>query len=243
MLAQRINHFKVWLQHHENPSYRKLFLILKTVRAFDIPTPQWWNRLCYLLYQTLTGFYLSLVRVIIHTPAFKGRLKRHGKSLYLFGGVPFISGPLSITIGDDCRISGQTTFSARPQSNNPQLLIGSNVDIGWQSTIAVATRVVIGDNVRIAGRAFLFGYSGHSLDPELRAQGHGDECRDIGDIVLEHDVWLGTNVTVCPNVTIGHGTVVGTGSVVTKSLPPMVVAVGNPAKIVRYLNSQEVDHA
>lgn len=236
MLAHQINSFKVWLQNHENPSYRKLFLILKTIRAFNLPTPQWWNKACYLLYQMLIGFFNNAIRVLVHTPVFKGRLNNYGKSLYLFGGIPFISGPLSISLGNDCRVSGQTTFSGRPQSENPQLIIGDNVDIGWQSTIAVGNRVLIEDNVRIAGRAFLFGYSGHSFDPSLRAQGFGDRNSDVGDIVLEHDVWLGTNVTVCPNVTIGHGTVVGTGSVVTKSLPPMVVAAGNPAKVIRSLS-------
>ena len=236
MLAQQINQFKVWLQHHDNPSYRKVFLILKTIRAFDIPTPKLWNKACYFLYQTVTGFYLNMLRIVVHTPAFKGRLHSHGKRLYLFGGVPFVSGPLSISLGNDCRVSGQTTFSARPQSDNPQLIVGNNVDIGWQSTIAVGKRVIIEDNVRIAGKAFLFGYSGHSLDPQLRAQGYGDLDNDVGDIILEQDVWLGTNVTVCPNVTIGRGTIVGTGSVVTKSLPPMVVAAGNPAKIIRSLS-------
>ncbi|MCG9648325.1 acyltransferase [Vibrio brasiliensis] len=236
MLAQQINHLKVWLQHHDNPSYRKLFLILKALRAFDIPTPHWWNKSCYFLYHSVTNCYYSMLRVLIHTPAFKGRLKGYGKRLYLFGGVPFVSGPLSISLGDDCRVSGQTTFSARPQSDNPQLIVGNNVDIGWQSTIAVGQRVIIEDNVRLAGKAFLFGYSGHSLDPQLRAQGYGDLDNDVGDIILEQDVWLGTNVTVCPNVTIGRGTIVGTGSVVTKSLPPMVVAAGNPAKIIRSLS-------
>lgn len=235
MLAQQLNHFKIWLQHHDNPSYRKLFLILKTLRACDLPTPKWWNSVCYFLYRALKQLSNNLIRVMVHTPAFKGCLTSHGKRLYLFGGVPFVSGPLSMSVGDDCRISGQTTFSARPQTDHPQLVVGNNVDIGWQSTIAVGQCVIIKDNVRIAGRAFLFGYSGHALDPQQRAQGHGDRDCDVGDIVLEQDVWLGTNVTICPNVTIGRGTIVGTGSVVTKSLPPMVIAAGNPAKVIRSL--------
>ncbi|ALR15295.1 acyltransferase [Vibrio natriegens] len=236
MLAQQLNDFKVWLQHHENPSYRKLFLILKSIRACDLPTPMWMNKTVRTVYSASTSIWNNLVRVFIHTPAFKGRLSQYGRGLYLFGGVPFVSGPLSITLGDDCRISGQTTFSARPQSSDPQLIVGSNVDIGWQSTFAIGSRIEIGDNVRIAGRAFLFGYSGHSLDADLRAKGFGDLDCDVGDIVLAKDVWLGTNVTVCPNVTIGEGTIVGAGSVVTKDLPAFVVAAGNPARVIRSLN-------
>ncbi|CAH0531947.1 2,3,4,5-tetrahydropyridine-2,6-dicarboxylate N-acetyltransferase [Allocatenococcus thiocycli] len=236
MLAQQLNDFKVWLQHHENPSYRKLFLILKSIRACDLPTPTWMNKTVRTVYSASTSIWSNLVRVFIHTPAFKGRLSQYGRGLYLFGGVPFVSGPLSIILGNDCRISGQTTFSARPQSSDPQLIVGSNVDIGWQSTFAIGSRIEIGDNVRIAGRAFLFGYSGHSLDADLRAKGFGDLDCDVGDIVLAKDVWLGTNVTVCPNVTIGEGTIVGAGSVVTKDLPAFVVAAGNPARVIRSLN-------
>lgn len=46
-------------------------------------------------------------------------------------------------------------------------------------------------------------------------------------------MWLGGNVTVLPGVTIGSGSVVGGGSVVTRSIPPGVIAAGNPAWVIR----------
>lgn len=49
-------------------------------------------------------------------------------------------------------------------------------------------------------------------------------------ITLEKDVWIGANCTVCGGVTIGQGSVIGAGSVVTKDIPPGVIAVGNLAK-------------
>ena len=55
----------------------------------------------------------------------------------------------------------------------------------------------------------------------------------MGDIVLEDDVWLATGVTVLKGVTIGHGTIVGAGSVVTSDLPPMVLAAGAPARVIK----------
>ncbi|GLT18916.1 acetyltransferase [Vibrio zhanjiangensis] len=240
MLAAQINDIKLWLKENPNPICRKLFCILKYIRACDLPTPSLLNKLISIIYTGVTTSSSALMRVFIYTPAFKGRLATYGKRLYLFGGVPLITGPLKLVVGDDCRISGHTTFSGRPQSRAPELIIGNNVDIGWQTTIAVGKQVVISDNVRMAGRAFLFGYSGHSLNAEQRAAGAGDKDQDVGSIILEKDVWLGTNVTVCPNVTIGQGTIVGAGSVVTKSLPPFVVAAGNPARIVRKLAEQEV---
>mgnify|MGYP001323331499 CR=1 FL=1 len=53
-------------------------------------------------------------------------------------------------------------------------------------------------------------------------------------IVIENDVWLGTGVRVLDGVTIGEGAVVGAGSVVTKSIPSYAIAVGVPAKVIKY---------
>jgi acetyltransferase-like isoleucine patch superfamily enzyme len=49
--------------------------------------------------------------------------------------------------------------------------------------------------------------------------------------------WIGAHVTILKGVTIGDGTVVGAGSVVTKSLPAGVIAVGNPARVLREIAS------
>jgi len=64
-------------------------------------------------------------------------------------------------------------------------------------------------------------------DPEL-----GEESRPI---VIGDNVWLGSGAIVLPGVTIGENTVVGAGAVVPRDLPPNVVAVGNPARVVRTL--------
>jgi acetyltransferase-like isoleucine patch superfamily enzyme len=52
-------------------------------------------------------------------------------------------------------------------------------------------------------------------------------------IIIENDVWIGTNVTILSGVTIGNGAVVGAGSVVTKNIEPYSVVAGNPAKKVK----------
>lgn len=232
MLTIRLYQWKSWLQNHPNPGYQTLFRILKFVRNPDIPTPQIYNRALYALYTVSRDTIETLRRILICTPAFKGRVAACGRQLNLYSGMPFISGPLHIEVGDRCRISGQTTFSGRTASESPRLLIGNNVGIGWQTTIAVGTQVIIEDDVRIAGRAFLFGYPGHPMNERDRAKGLPDHEDQIGDIHLERGVWLGSNVSVKGGVTIGEGTVVCTGSVVTKSLPPYVLAGGNPAKVI-----------
>jgi len=57
--------------------------------------------------------------------------------------------------------------------------------------------------------------------------------RGGGDIVVGHDVWLGTECMVLPGVTIGHGAVVGARAVVTEDVPPYGVVAGNPARLAR----------
>ncbi len=69
----------------------------------------------------------------------------------------------------------------------------------------------------------------HPVDPDARREKwEGSKPITIGD-----NVWLGGGVIVLAGVTIGDDTVVGAGAVVTKDLPPRVVAVGNPARVIR----------
>ena len=71
----------------------------------------------------------------------------------------------------------------------------------------------------------------HTLDVETRRKG-----LEFGKpITIGEEVWLGGGVIVCPGVTIGDRTTVGAGSVVTRDLPADVVAVGNPARVIRKL--------
>jgi acetyltransferase-like isoleucine patch superfamily enzyme len=51
--------------------------------------------------------------------------------------------------------------------------------------------------------------------------------------VLEHDVWLGGNVTLARGITVGTGAVIGASAVVTRSVPPYAIVGGNPARIIR----------
>lgn len=53
-----------------------------------------------------------------------------------------------------------------------------------------------------------------------------------GDIIVEEDVWIGTNSTIMPGVKIGRGAIVGACSLVTKDVPPYALVVGSPAKII-----------
>ena len=62
------------------------------------------------------------------------------------------------------------------------------------------------------------------------------EATMLDSIYIECGAWIGANVVILPGVTIGSNSVVGAGSVVTRSVPPRVVVVGNPARIIKYLD-------
>lgn len=236
-----LNQAKQWLKTSDSPTAKALFHQLKAIRTFEVPYPRFLLVSFYTIYTSSQSFLSGLMRIFWWTPLFKGRLESFGKNLYLYGTLPFISGPIQIHMGDNCRISGQTTFTGRSYAKQaPKLSIGNNVDIGWTTTIAVGQQVIIGNNVRIAGRSILAGYPGHPIDPKDRAAGLPDTNAQIGDIILEDDVWLATNVSIIGGVRIGRGTIVATGSVVTKNFPPMVLVGGVPAHIIRYLD-QDID--
>ena len=116
------------------------------------------------------------------------------------------------------------------------------MDYGYQTTIGAGTfinagavildvgRVTIGADVQIGPNVQLLTPT-HPLEPELRRSGaEAAEPITIGD-----NVWLGGGVIVCPGVSIGRDTVVGAGAVVTRDLPAGVLAVGNPARVIRQL--------
>ncbi|WP_208110903.1 CatB-related O-acetyltransferase [Flavobacterium sp. 245] len=60
------------------------------------------------------------------------------------------------------------------------------------------------------------------------------DAQTKGPIILEDEVWLGSNTIVMSGVTIGKGAIVAAGSVVTKDVPPFSIVGGNPAKFIRW---------
>jgi acetyltransferase-like isoleucine patch superfamily enzyme len=113
---------------------------------------------------------------------------------------------------------------------------GAEIRIGEQTRIAgscihAQRSVTIGRRCLIAGNCQIIDANGHDLSfpgVERRLNTEGLSA----PIVIEDDVWLGTNTVVLPGVTIGRGAVIGANSVVSSNIPPMVVARGNPAEVV-----------
>jgi acetyltransferase-like isoleucine patch superfamily enzyme len=227
---------KTWVKSRETPLSRFAYCAFSSLKTVRVPVIRPLHRTLYAIHLGAQWAVWESTRILWYTPLFVSRLETAAPDLLLYGGMPQVIGPLRIRVGRGSRISGKSTFIGRSgNASQPLLDIGDNVDVGWQNTFSVGTRIEIGDNVRLAGKCTLAGFPGHPMDAADRAAGLPDTPDQIGDIVLERDVWLATGVTVVAGVRIGAGTVVATGSVVTRNLPPGVLAAGVPARVVRTL--------
>ena len=112
--------------------------------------------------------------------------------------------------------------------------LGDRSFVNFDAMMLDVAPIRIGADCQIAPRVQLLTAT-HPIDAEARAS-----MWEWGEpITLEDGVWLGGGVIVLPGVTIGAGTVVGAGAVVTRDLPPGVVAVGNPARVLRAIGSED----
>ncbi|CAJ2510224.1 Uu.00g061240.m01.CDS01 [Anthostomella pinea] len=107
---------------------------------------------------------------------------------------------------------------------------GKNVYVNSNSCWIDTCLITVGDRTLIGPNCSF--YSGtHPTDPRVRNGTNGPEGG--APITIGEDCWFGGSVVVLPGVTIGRGCTIGAGSVVTKDIPPFMVAVGNPAKVLR----------
>ncbi len=113
---------------------------------------------------------------------------------------------------------------------------GAHISIGARSfansglTALDVARITIGEDVQLGPNVQLLTAT-HPLDAQARREGWETGL----PITIGDGAWLGGGVIVVPGVSIGENTVVGAGAVVTKDLPAGVLAVGNPARVIRNL--------
>ena len=114
------------------------------------------------------------------------------------------------------------------------IYIGDNSFINFNVSMIDLGKIKIGNRVLIGPGTGLF-TAIHPTDPEIRATG----IEKGVDITIEDDVRIGGNATILPGVTIGKGAIIGAGSVVTKDIPKMTIAAGNPAKVIRKITEED----
>ncbi|MET3879431.1 acyltransferase [Chitinophaga sp. OAE865] len=114
---------------------------------------------------------------------------------------------------------------------------GGEISIGDNSRIHgtcihAYSKVTIGKNCLIAANTQIMDGNGHDLsfsDVSNRIHTIGK----VKPVIIADNVWIGTNVVILPGVTIGEGSVISANSVVHKDIPPMSIAGGNPAVVIK----------
>jgi acetyltransferase-like isoleucine patch superfamily enzyme len=146
------------------------------------------------------------------------------------GFLPVLHGPGTVRIGKRFVMRARIArCEIATKSNESQILIGDGVFVNQGSVIASAESVEIGDGTLIGDFSAIYDSNFHELQPGLP-----DKPRPVS---IGKNVWLGNGVLVLPGSAIGDHTVVAARSVVRGTLPPRVLAAGNPAKVVRQLDN------
>lgn len=108
-----------------------------------------------------------------------------------------------------------------------------NVKIGKYCSIGNNIKIIFGDHpLHLVGMHPFF-YEGLNIKKLKKLDSNYD-------VVIEHDVWIGDNVSIFPGVTIGTGSVIGANALVIEDVEPYSVVVGVPAKIKKYRFDKEV---
>lgn len=114
------------------------------------------------------------------------------------------------------------------------IFLGEKFYANHNCVILDVGEVRIGDRVLFGPAVQLYGTT-HPSDPEERASGKEFSA----PITIGDDCWIGGGAIILAGVTIGKGSVIGAGSVVTKDIPEGVVAVGNPCRVIRPVDSSD----
>jgi acetyltransferase-like isoleucine patch superfamily enzyme len=152
-----------------------------------------------------------------------------GKNVIIKHSVEFrLTDNAYLQIGDNVVILDYTLVQWTMPS--PKLIIGKNVTIGRFNIITAKSHMVIGDNTLIGAYVQILDHD-HGISKRYLIR---NQWATIKSTTIGMDCWIGTGAKILRGVTIGDGCVIGANAVVTHDLPAYSVAVGVPAKIIKY---------
>ena len=184
------------------------------------------------------------------------RFRTKAHSIWLKSSYPFSGFGQKVSIHHSCEIRRRHSHKIRigdfvlldrevwlnvpfvSTSAEPALIIDSGSNIGRRSVISAINKIHIQENVLFAPAVFVTDHNHEYTDPHLPISEQG--VTPGGTIVIERNCWLGYGSMVLAgkgNVVIGQNSVVGAYSVVTESCLDHSVLVGNPARVIKRLDS------
>lgn len=136
-------------------------------------------------------------------------------------------------IGENCYI--EPPFHANWGGRNVHF--GNDVYANFNLTMVDDCDIFVGNNV-LFGPNVTVSAGTHPIHPELRSK----QAQYNVSIHIGNNVWVGASSVILPGVHIGDNSVIGAGSVVTKDIPANVVAVGNPCRVLREINENDMKY-
>lgn len=118
------------------------------------------------------------------------------------------------------------------QAGRGRIRVGNYCLICPGVRIGAANEISVGDNCMIASNAYLTDSDWHDIYNRI-------SIGKIAPVKIENNVWIGDSAIVCKGVTIGENSIIGAGAVVVADVPANCVAAGNPARVVKQLDTGE----
>ena len=138
----------------------------------------------------------------------------------------FVS-PRAYVVGEDIALGGNCLVAAGVRLDG-ELRAGDHCSFNLNAT--AAGRVVMGDHVRVASGAGLWGFDHRHDDAETPIARQGVRIQGIG---IGVDVWIGANAVGTDGVRMGSHAIIAAGAVFTRDVPDYAIVGGNPARLIR----------
>lgn len=227
---------RILQQSRKNSTFgRKLRRLLQGASLWSVPAGPL-HRLLLAERSVRRRLVDELARALYYQPLFELQCDRAKRPFRMEtcpdSKLPVVTG-CRLRVERGVRLSGRTTFSgARNAPRPPVIALGEGTYVGHRVTFRAGLDLTLGRNCFVASYVTFSGDPGHPLDPVARRT-EAAPLEDLAEIVVEDDVWIGEGALILGPVRIGAGAVIGARSVVTRDVPPGVVATGVPARVVR----------
>lgn len=178
---------------------------------------------------------LRSCRSRVYTGYMRGGFKSFGHGSLLAWRAYNLTGLERVSIGSGCTLERDLQLTAWAKGAKAgEITIGNGCLIRRGAHITAINSITIGDNLLTGTNVIITDNSHGATDAASLSIPPGRrEAESKGTVRIGNNVWLGNNVCVMPGVEIGDGAVVGANSVVTHDIPPLCVAAGAPARVVK----------